>query len=315
MADLPTLRQIEYFLALADTGSFRRAAETCGISQPSLSIQLAALEKRLGQTLVERNRSGLILTPAGREVEARGRAILAAAEDLVHRFDASRGGLAGTLRFGASATLGPYLLPHVIARLHARHPDLSLYVDEGPPDTLVDGLTRGAYDLILVQLPPRGGEFATIRLFREPLELVVARDHPFAAMPRVPRDALAGATVLSLGPSYSMRAQVAELCDRLGARMRMDYQGSSLDALRLMTGMGMGISFLPGLYVRAEVHPQDPDVTVVPLEGPRILRSIGLVTRSASAPFEAARRLAELTHATVREVFAGTLVLEPAPAG
>jgi LysR family hydrogen peroxide-inducible transcriptional activator len=308
MADLPSLRQLEYFVALAEKGSFRAAADHCGISQPSLSVQLAGLEKRLGQRLVERSRAGVILTPAGREVHERARAILEAAQNLANRFDAPRTGLAGTIRFGASGTLGPYLLPHVIARLHASHPDLNLYIREAAPEALLAGLGRGDFDMILIQLPARG-DVTPIRLFREPLELVVARDHPFAGQDRVSRADLAGQTVLSLGPAYSLRQQVADLCETLGARLRTDYEGTSLDAIRLMTGMGMGLAFLPALYVRNEIRSGDIDVAVAPLEGPRILRSVGLVIRSGSAD-EAAPRIARLIQTVAREVFSGVLIVE-----
>ncbi len=312
MAELPSLRQLEYFVALAETGSFRAAAEHCGISQPSLSVQLASLEKRLGQRLAERTRSGVILTPAGREVHERARAILDATRNLVNRFGAPRTGLTGTIRFGASATLGPYLLPHVIARLHSLHPELNLYIREAPPDALAAELARGDFDMILVQLPVRG-DVTPIRLFREPLELVVARDHPFAARGRVSRSELAGATVLSLGPSYSLRQQVAELCETLGARLRADYEGTSLDAIRLMAGMGMGVAFLPALYIRSEIAENDKDVKVVSLDGPRILRSAGLVTRAGSAD-EAAPRIARIIQSVARDVFSGVLIIEPGAA-
>ncbi|MCU0907533.1 MAG: hydrogen peroxide-inducible genes activator [Rhodobacteraceae bacterium] len=308
MTDLPSLRQLEYFVALAETGSFRAAAEHCRISQPSLSVQLANLEKRLGQRLVERNRSGVILTPAGREVHKRSRAIIEAAQNLVNRFGATRTGLTGTIRFGASGTLGPYLLPHVIARLHSLHPDLSLYIREAPPDALSTGLAQGDFDMVLLQLPMRG-DVTPIRLFREPLELVVARDHPFAAMDRVSRADLSGQTVLSLGPAYSLRQQVAELCEVLGARLRTDYEGTSLDAIRLMAGMGMGVAFLPALYVRSEIGEDDKDVKVVQLEGARILRSAGLVTRAGSAD-EAAPRIAQIIRSVAREVFSGVLFMD-----
>lgn len=221
MRNLPSLKQLEYFVALADTGSFKGAAELCGVTQPSLSIQLASLEKRLGQTLVERARPGVILTPAGRDVCARARDILDATQALVNHFEVARTGMSGTIRFGASGTLGPYVLPHVIARLHARHPDLNLYIREGTPEALAQGLAAGDFDMILVQLPIRG-DVETIRLFREPLELVVARDHPFTALARVPRVALQGAMVLTLGPAYALRQQVSDICDLYGARLRLD---------------------------------------------------------------------------------------------
>ena len=116
--------------------------------------------------------------------------------------------------------------------------------------------------------------------------------------------------MLALGPAFALRQQVADLCESLGARLRADYEGTSLDAIRLMAGMGMGIAFLPALYVRSEVGPDDRDVAVVSLEGPRILRSVGLVTRAESSD-DAAPRIAPMIQAVAREVFAGTLVLEP----
>jgi LysR family hydrogen peroxide-inducible transcriptional activator len=308
MHDLPSLKQLEYFVALAETGSFKAAAEHCGVSQPSLSIQLGNLEKRLGQTLVERSRPGVILTLAGRAAHERARVILDAAQNMVNHFEAPHTGLTGTIRFGASGTMGPYLLPHVIARLHARHPDLSLYIREGTPDELMQGLARGIYDMILVQLPARG-DVDTIRLFREPLELVAARDHPFASQPRLPRSALRDAMVLTLGPSYALHQQIAEFCEIHGAKLRMDYEGTSLDSIRLMAGMGMGVAFLPALYVRSEIGEEDSDVVVIPLEGPRILRSVGLVTRTGSMS-EAAPRIARLIQSTAREALAGSLILE-----
>jgi LysR family hydrogen peroxide-inducible transcriptional activator len=242
-------------------------------------------------------------------VNIRARTILEEATALVNRFEAQRTGLVGSIRFGASTTLGPYLLPHVIARLHARHPELRLYIREETPEALVSGLHAGDFDMILVQLPVRG-DVTPIRLFREPLELVAARDHPFTRFERLPREEMAGQTVLALGPAYSLRKQVLDLCVTLGAQIRADYAGTSLDAIRLMAGMGMGLAFLPALYVRSEIKAEDKDVAVIPLEGPRVLRSVGLVTRSGSAD-EAAPRIARLIQAVAREVFSGVLILEP----
>ncbi len=310
MKELPSLKQLEYFLALAETGSFKAAAEQCGISQPSLSVQLANLEKRLARRLVERSRSGVILTPAGREAQDRARSIVEAAHGLVNHFATPLEGLSGSIRFGASGTLGPYLLPHVIARLHALHPDLSLFIREAPPYELAKGLATGDFDMILVQLPVRG-DFRAIRLFREPLKLVVARDHPFVAQESVSRADLKDATLLALGPAYSLRQQVEELAETLGARLRSDYEGTSLDAVRLMAGMGMGLAFLPALYVRSEIGASDKDVAVVPLEGPRVLRSVGLVTRAGSMD-DPSLRIARLIQTVVRDVFSGELIIESA---
>lgn len=306
MRNLPSLKQLEYFVALADSHSFSSAAESVGISQPSLSIQLANLEKRCGQVLVERNRHGPILTPAGREVLVRARGILTEVRNLMDHFDAAQSGSSSKVRFGVSATLGPYLLPHVVARLQTHMPDLNLYIREGTPEALVKGLKCGDFDVILLQFPVRG-EFETIRMFREPLELVVARDHPFVEQRRVPRSALEGATVLSLGPAYVLHQQVVELCERLGARISSDYEGDSLDAIRLMVGMGMGVAFMPNLYVRAKIGTEDPDVVTVPIEGPRLSRSIGIARRAGSLR-ETLPHLIKAINAVTREVFTGIII-------
>ena len=115
--------------------------------------------------------------------------------------------------------------------------------------------------------------------------------------------------MLALGPAFGLRQQVIDLCDTLGAQLRADYEGNSLDSIRLMVGMGMGIAFLPALDLRSEIGPDDRDVTIVPLEGPRILRSIGLVMRRQSAD-DAAQLITSIIQGVTREVFAGTLVHE-----
>ncbi|MBK5926987.1 hydrogen peroxide-inducible genes activator [Rhodobaculum claviforme] len=311
MRDLPSLRQLEYFIALVEAGSFRAAAERCGISQPSLSVQLANLERLLDLRLIERGRAGAIPTPAGREVLERARVIRAELREVLDLSAVLRSGLGGTIRFGASATLGPYLLPHVIARLHQLYPELKLYIREGSPRTLVEGLAQGAHDIVLVHLPAPPGDFEVLRLFREPLELVAAHDHPLAAGDTVERAALSGQTVLTLGPTYALHQQVADLCDLLGARLHREYEGTSLDALRLMAGMGMGVTFLPALYVRSEVGSDDEDVRVLRLAGPRIVRSIGLVTRRHAAIGEALPRIAATIRDTARSRFGDVIMMAP----
>ena len=311
MRDMPSLRQLEYFIALVEAGSFRAAAERCGISQPSLSVQLANLERLLDLQLVERGRGGAVPTPAGREVLERARGIRAGMQEIMDLSAVLRSGLGGTIRFGASATLGPYLLPHVVARLHQLYPELKLYIREGPPRALVEELTQGEHDIVLVHLPTPPGAFDAMRLFREPLELVAARDHPLAGKACVERSDLSGQRVLTLGPSYALHQQIADLCDLMGATLHRDYEGTSLDALRLMAGMGMGVTFLPALYVRSEIGPSDEDVSVLQLSGPRIVRSIGLVTRRHAPMGEALPRIAATIRDTARTYFGDVILMAP----
>lgn len=177
---MPNLRQLEYLVALADTGNFRRAAELVNTTQPTLSEQLKALEVRLGAQLVERSRTRVVITPIGEQVVSVARRMLADSNEIT-RLAASGGReLSGVLRLGLPATIGPYLLPHVVPELHRRYPDLRLYVREELPGELPALLESGKQDVIVSLLPLRNANLVVQSLFREPLHLVVAADHPLA---------------------------------------------------------------------------------------------------------------------------------------
>lgn len=289
----PTIKQLQYLVALEENAHFRKAAERCGISQPSLSAQIQTLEATLGVQLVERSRSGVALTPVGREVSENARRILESLQGIMDFTATAQHGLVGTIRLGVKPTLGPYLLPHVVAKLHRKYPELHLYIREGAPRELEHELSRGVHDVILAQLPVHGAELVTRRLFREPLYLTIASDHPLAEKEKVSRQDLNGLKVLSLGPNYHLHEQITALCSEFGATLLRDYEGTSLDALRQMVGMGMGATFLPALYVRSEI-PTRGEVSVLPLEGKSITRSIGLVWRKSAGRAPTYRHIADL---------------------
>ena len=297
----PTLKQLRYLVALDDDKHYRRAAERCNISQPSLSAQIQNIEQILGVQLVERSRSGVTMTPVGREVVDRGRRVLDEVQGIVDFTAGAQHGLIGTIRLGAQPTLGPYLLPHVVAHLHREYPELNLYIREGAPRELEHELSRGLHDVILAPLPVTGSELVTERLFREPLLLAMAADHPFAGQKEIAVADLAGLDVLSPTPMFHLYDQIGALCKELGANILRDYEGTSLDALRQMVGMGMGVTFLPALYVHSEV-PKASEIVVKSLKGRTITRSIGLVWRKSAGRVSAYKQIAD----TVRDVAAKT---------
>lgn len=221
-ADLPSMRQLRYFVALVDAGQYRRAAERMGISQPSLSLQIAALEERLSLRLIERRRTGIVLTPAGREVLVRARAILTQAEEMMAQAQSLTSGVTGTLRLAATPTIGPYMLPAVVRHLHESYPGLRLIARDGPPRDMVEDLLAGQDDLILTQLPLSAGDLILRRLYREPLFLAVARDHPLASRQQVTGDDLTGLDLLSLSPGYGLHETVATLARDTGARLQSE---------------------------------------------------------------------------------------------
>ena len=295
-----TLRQLRYLVALEDTQHFREAAETCGISQPSLSVQIKTLEDALGLTLVERGRGAVRLTLAGREVSRRAREILDAGKGILDLSVTLKSGLGGTIRLGTSATLGPYLMPHVVGDLHRTHPDLRLYIREAAPRVLLRELQDGLHDLILTQLPVHGATLSVARLFREPLTVALPADHPLRDRESLENADLADQTVLSLSPAYALHDQIAALCAETGALLSRDYEGTSLDALRQMVAMGMGLTFLPALYVRSEIEGRAIDVAVRPFRGRRFARSVGLVWRASSGAGPAYDRLGQAIRSTAR---------------
>lgn len=282
MTSLPSMRQLRYFVALAETRHFRRAAEAMGISQPSLSLQIGNLETLLGTQLLERGRGPVTLTPAGREVLILARRTLDDAQEILDATAAMRGGLSGTIRLGASPSLGPYLLPRVVGQLHKSFPDLRLYIRERVPKQLREELIDGTHDMILSQLPLQGGDLHVRRLFSEPLLLVTPPDHPLAGRTSVPVTDLAGLQVLSLGPEFVLHDQIQVICSEHGAELVRDYEGTSLDALRQMVAMGMGVTFLPQLYVFSEIDPRESAVVALPMARSGFARSVGLVWRKGS---------------------------------
>ena len=294
-----TLRQLRYLVAVADALHFQRAAERVGVSQPSLSAQIQNIEAVLGVQLVERNRSGVALTPVGREVVARARRVIEEVQGISDFALDAQHGLIGTIRLGVKPTLGPYLLPHMVTSLHGRNPDLKLYVREGAPRELEYELARGEHDVILAQLPVSGSDLVTQRLFREPLYLALPAVHALAKHKAVQSGQLAGMQVLSLTQKYHLHDQITGLCEEFGATLLRDYEGTSLDALRIMVGMEMGVTFLPALYAQSEIGPQS-EVVVKPIEGRRITRSIGLVWRKSAGRAAAYRQIAD----TIKQVVA-----------
>ncbi|MEM8949141.1 MAG: LysR substrate-binding domain-containing protein [Pseudomonadota bacterium] len=280
---MPTLKQLRYFAALAHTLHFRKAAEQCHVSQPTLSGQLQELEERLGVQLVERSRrSQVVLTPIGHTIAERARIVLRDVQDIVDLGKHGQQWLDGTIKLGALPTLGPYLLPLVLPELHRSHPGLKLYVREGMPASLIRSLEDGELDLLLFPMPIRQTDLESTRLFREQLWVVIPSEHPLAEKQQIERADLNGETVLALEPGHRLYEQVADLCREFGAELSHDFEGTSLDTLRLMVGMGMGISFMPTVYVLSET-PKDAQVVARPLKSRPPTRTVGLVWRRQSA--------------------------------
>ncbi len=260
----------------------------------------------MGVQLFERSRAGTVLTPMGRELLPGARRVLEEVRGLVDHAESAARGPSGTYRLGVTPTLGPYLLPHVLPAIHQRYAALRLYVREGPPRVLEAGLASGDFDLILTSLPVEEPRLTFIPLFREALKLVVPADHRLATLDRVERTDLVGESVLTIEVHHHFHRQIAELCERLGAHMRRDYEGTSLDSLRQMIVMGMGVAFLPALYIRSEIH-RPRELRITSVHGEVIERTHAMAWRSTSPGRALFRELANVLRTMALRDFAEDL--------
>lgn len=288
----PSVRQIEYFVAISETLNFHAAARRLSVSQPTMTNQIAALEDALGSQLFERSRGGTVLTPIGRELLPNARRILEEFQGLVVQAQSISRGPGGTYRLGVTPTLGPYLLPHVLPALHRRYTALKLSVREDAPRDLEVELATGRHDLILTPLPVDDSRLTVVPLFREPLKLILPADHRLAKRKHINRRDLAGESILTIEEHHHFHRQIEQLCSRLGAQLRRDYEGTSLDTLRHMVVMGMGVAFLPNLYIRSEIH-RPRELRVATVRGEVIERTHALAWRASSPARQLFRQIAD----------------------
>jgi LysR family hydrogen peroxide-inducible transcriptional activator len=241
----PTLRQLQYIVAVAESGRFRDAALQLGVSQPSLSEQISDAEAQLGVTLIERARTGAVLTPAGAEVVRRARIVLTQVEDLKTVARQVAGDLAGRYRLGTLPTIGPYLLPSAVRELHQLYPDLRLGVREERTIDLDEKLNDGRLDMVISTAEDHLNS-ESMQLFDEQLYVCTASDDPIGGGDGALKlSALKGREVLSLGYGHRLSTVVQKLAEAAGAHVSTEYEGTSLDAIRQMAGMGAGIAIVP----------------------------------------------------------------------
>jgi LysR family hydrogen peroxide-inducible transcriptional activator len=291
----PTLKQLRYLVALADTLHFGRAAIASHVSQPALSGQIRELELMLGNRLVERTSHGAALTPVGAEVVRRGREILAAVGDLVDAAQTMGRPLCGPLRLGVIASVGPYLLPKILPDLRSRCPHLDLVLHEGLTHQLLAELLAGQLDVALVALPPPQRGLVTLPLFDDPFVLLVHESHPLAARSTVGQGELRGEPLLLLAEGHCLRDQALALCGHTEGQG--GFAATSLSTVVQMVAHGYGLTLLPELCLEAEL-PGRPCLRLVRFVPPVPKRKLGLVSRPTSPRRADFEMLAQLIRAS-----------------
>lgn len=276
-----SLRQLQYFLVAARHRSLRRAAVELGITQPSLSAQLKALEDALGVELFERSRGGVTLTPIGRNMLTEARLAVNAADAISEAARFASRGPTGTFRLGVAPSLGPYSLPWLLPAIRHQYRGVKFFVREEVTGILIEKMKLGEYDLIFTPMPIEDPALTVVPLFREPVYLVLNAEHPLARYDSLKPEQLEGLEVLTIEEQHLFYRQVEELCKRFHATLLRDYEGTSLDAIRQMVYMEMGVAFLPALYIRSEIRDRDA-LVVRQVEGEVIHRTHAIAWRDTS---------------------------------
>lgn len=275
-----TLKQLRYLSALAEHRHFGRAARACSVTQPALSMQIRELEKNLGVDLVERRPGEAMLTEVGEEVARRAAQVLAVTRDLADFARHSRQPLGGRLQLGVIPTLAPYVLPRVLPVLQRRHPELRVELRETQTGVLIEELTRGALDAVLLALPASADDIETLPLFEDPFLLAVPAGDPRPEAVRVTAADIEQERLLLLEEGHCLRDQALAYCTRLRRDASVSLGSTSLSTVMQMVANGYGITLVPRVAVEAKLH--DERVKLLRFAPPEPGRTIGLAWRRTS---------------------------------
>jgi LysR family hydrogen peroxide-inducible transcriptional activator len=278
MINLPTFRQLEHLVLLAEHGHFGRAAAACHVTQSTLSASIKELENILQASLVDRTKRRVVLTPLGREIVERARRILRDGEDLVEAARAESEPLSGTLRMGVVPTIGPFLLPNILPRLRRIYPALRLYLVEDLTARLVEELHAGRLDIVLLALPYDCGNVEVRTLFQDPFKVALPHGHPLAGGKTVDLEQLRHTGLLLLKEGHCLRDQALAAC-RLADRKEIEpVEATSLHTLVQMVDNGLGATLLPQLAIDGGIL-SGTTLAVLPTAGQQPSRVIGLIWR------------------------------------
>ena len=274
-----TLRQLRYLTSLARHRHFGRAAADCAVTQPALSMQVRALEREIGAELVERRPGEIALTDTGLDVAQRAEQILTATRDLVD-FARHRDVLSGRLALGIIPTLAPYILPRVLPHLQAKYPQLRLEVRETQTKLLLDELTRGELDAVMLALPADGADMETLALFDDAFLLAVPAADALLARSRVGVEDVDQRRLILLEEGHCLRDQALAFCATSRRDAPAGLGATSLATVMQMVANGYGVTLLP--EVAADAEGRDKRVKLLRFSSPEPGRNIGLAWRRTS---------------------------------
>jgi LysR family hydrogen peroxide-inducible transcriptional activator len=289
---LPTIKQLQYLVALHEHGHFGRAAESCFVSQSTLSAGIRELESLLGVTLVERSRRVVRFTPLGNAVVEKAHRLLREAEELSDLVQASGKPLAGELRMSVIPTIAPFLLPRILPRLRRERPQLKLYLREETSDAALESLHHGRADCVLLALPFPTGEVEKETIGTDSLYLAFPEGDPRDPPAEVTPAMIDEGKLLLLEDGHCLKEHALAACNRPELRASATMIGTSLHTLVQMVDNGLGVTMLPEMAIDAGIL-HETHVVARPLKAAHASREIALIWRKNSPRAEEFRLLAQ----------------------
>ena len=292
------LRDLRYFVALAETRHFGKAAERSYVSQPTLSAQIKKLETYLGVQLIERQPRKVALTETGVKILPIARRIVQESDEIVSLARNEHDPLSGKLKVGLIPTIGPYLLPLITRKLRKQLPRLKLMLYEHQTQPLLEKLRAGDIDVGILALPVPLDGLEARPLYDEDFTLAVPSNNPLAKRANIKIDDLTGETLLLLEDGHCLRDQALDVCSRIDVKESEDYRATSLETLRQMVAAGLGITLLPKLATRGPFG-SGHGLAVKEFSRPVPSRSVGAVWRKSTARTDAIKAVCDAIHSSM----------------
>ena len=281
---LPTIRQLQFFIALTETQNFSKAAEQCHVSQPALSKSIQDMEAILGHQLFNRGKRDVTLTALGAEFLSDAKQIITQTEVMMTRAQAAKGSMTGPLRMGVIPTIAPYMLPDILPVIQTTYPNLELQIFEDQSHRLAEKLERGELDIILLAFPYKTPKAKQVFLFEEPFYCAMPKVYDILIKDGIKAEDLKPDELLLLAEGHCLSDHALQACNLKPTAHRKTYSASSLTTLIQMVSHGYGITLLPEMVI---MNSQIPDtIKTVPFETPKPTRKIGLAWQ-AQSPREA----------------------------
>ena len=276
------LRDLEYLVAVGELKHFRKAAEKCFVSQPTLSGQLKKLERYLGVQLIERTTRNVFLTPIGEEIVKISRTILAEVASIENMVATYSDPMCGTINVGLIPTIAPYLLPLIVQPINEAYPQIEIILHEVQTDVMLEKLSEGTLDAGILAVPIEMKGLDEITLYTEPFYVAANNQHMFASKLSIKIEDLQDETLLLLEEGHCLRGQVMDVCSQTMTKERKDFQGTSLETIRHMVSTGIGITLIPQTAIDYKNLIQNASIKYIPFKKPAPARRVGLLFRKTS---------------------------------